>query len=119
MPADAIEGFAAALLALIHAVAADDPAGDVELLLGVEWRPDQQGPASRERLEFAPHITSRSDGTFTAPLGGSYRPVYRLVDATPDDKSFINTAIDVATDCLNQAGFAKPFTLDPMLPPRR
>lgn len=119
LPADAFEAFVAALLALIRAVAEDDPSGDVELLIGIDWRPSDHTPAGDERLFFEPHQDALRGGSATTPLGETYRPVYGVIDPLVEEKEFIRTVIDVATDCLNQAGIRHLAKLTTDLPPRR
>lgn len=119
VPADAVEGFVAALLALIKAVSDDAPAGDVELLVGVEWKPSDYTPAGDERLYFEPAYDSIRGGNATTTLGGKYRPVHRVIDPSQEETVFIHTAVDVATDCLNQAGIRHLAKLTTDLPPRR
>ncbi|RKE64913.1 putative DNA-binding protein [Microbacterium sp. AG238] len=119
VPADAVEGFIAALLALIRTVAEDAPAGDVELLVGVEWRPSDYTPLGDERLFFEPHYDFMGGGSSSTPLGGRYRPVHRVVDPQQEESVFIHTVVDVATDCLNQAGIRHLGRLTTELPPRR
>ena len=60
-----------------------------------------------------------SGGGSTTPLGGHYRPVYRVVDPTQEENAFIGTVVDVAKDCLNQAGVRNLAKLTTELPPRR
>ncbi|CAN3702728.1 hypothetical protein MMX123_02758 [Microbacterium sp. MM2322] len=119
VPAEALEAFIAALMALIRSVSEDAPSGDVELIVGVEWRPSDYTVPGDERLHFEPAYDPLAGGNSTTPLGGSYRPVYRVVDPTQDEKAFIRTVVDVATDCLNQAGVRNLSTLTTDLPPRR
>ncbi|MEV4777411.1 helix-turn-helix domain-containing protein [Microbacterium sp. LWH12-1.2] len=117
VPADAVEGFVAALLALIKTVTNDAPAGDVELIVGVEWEPSEYTPAGDERLNFEAHHNVSGGGS-TTTLGGNYRPVYRVVDPSQEETLFIRTVVDVATDCLNQAGIRRLAKLTTELPPR-
>lgn len=119
VPADAMEGFVAALLALIKTVSDDAPAGDVELLVGVEWKPSEYTPAGDERLFFEPANDFITSGNATTTLGGSYRPVHRVIDPSQEETVFIQTVVDVATDCLNQAGIRHLAKLTTDLPPRR
>lgn len=119
LPADALESFVAAVLALTRAVAEDDPRGDVELLIGIDWRPSDYTPAGDERLLFEPHQDPLRGGSCTTTLGESYHPVYRVIDPLVEENEFIRTVIDVATDCLNQAGIRHLAKLITDLPPRR
>ena len=116
--ADAVEGFVAALLALIKTVSDDAPAGDVELLVGVEWKPSDYTPTGDERLFFEPAYDSIAGGNSTTTLGGKYRPVHRVVDPSQEEAGFIYTVVDVATDCLNQAGIRRLARLATNMPPR-
>lgn len=118
VPADALEGFVAALLALVKAISDDAPAGEVELLIGVEWKPSEYTAAGDERLFFEPPYNA-SGGSSTTPLGGRYRPVHRIVDPNGDESAFIRTVVDVTTDCLHQAGLRRLAKLTTQLPPRR
>lgn len=119
VPADAVEGFVASLLALIRTVSDDSPAGDVELLVGLEWEPSAYSPSGDERLFFEPHYDPASGGNSTTTLGGDYRPIHRVVDPSQEESIFIQTLVDVATDCLNQAGIRHLAKLTTNLPPRR
>jgi len=119
VPAAALEAFVAALMALIRSVSEDAPSGDVELIVGVEWRPSEYTAPDNGQLIFEPAYDPKGSGSTTIPLGGRYRPVYRVVDPTQDEKAFIRTVMDVATDCLNQAGVRTLSSLTTDLPPRR
>lgn len=102
VPADAVEGFVAALLALIKAVSDDAPAGDMELLVGVEWTPSEYTPVGDERLFFEPTYDFVTGGNSTTALGGNYHPVHRVIDPSPEATVFVQTVVDVATDCLDR-----------------
>ena len=117
--ADAVESFVAALLALVHTVAADDPAGDIEILIGIEWSPSSPTPGISDRLQFKQSDKQGYSPVFKMPLGAKFRPIHSSIDPSGDSQTFIRTAIDIATDCLNQIGFDRPTRLDPMLLPRR
>lgn len=117
--ADAVESFVAALLALVHTVAADDPAGDVEILIGAELSLFPHAPASSERLQFAPSDVPGNSQAFKMLLGDRFRSIRRTVDPSVDNQTFVRTAIEIATDCMNQIGFNRPARLNPQLPPRR
>jgi hypothetical protein len=112
IPTLAIEAFAAALIALVHAVAADSPAGDYDIILGVEI----DGPTSQPPEFHVPKAAPPS-GVYRT-LSGRFRPVQATVDPSVDDTTFIRAAIDIATSALNQVGIKKPTNLDTMLPPR-
>ncbi|GAA2069549.1 hypothetical protein GCM10009758_07300 [Microbacterium hatanonis] len=118
VPADAVEGFVAALLALIKTVSDDAPAGDVELLVGVEWMPSEYTSAGNERLVFEPAYDFVRGGNSTTTLGGNYRPVHRVVDPSQEETVYLQTVVDVAIDCLNQAGIRHLVRLSTDLPAR-
>lgn len=108
----AIESFSAALLALVHAVAAETPLGDYEIILGVELDdPDSQRPEFYVRNAAPPHGVHQT-------LSGLFRPVRITVDPSASDREFIEAAIDIATAALNQVGIKKPEILSTNLPPR-
>lgn len=108
----AIEGFAAALVALVHAVAADTSGGDYEIVIGVELDdPAGQMPEFHERDAAPPYGVHRT-------LSGRFRTVHATVNPSVNDTEFIQAAIDLATACLNQAGLKKPNVLEASLPPR-
>ncbi|NQX33299.1 helix-turn-helix domain-containing protein [Herbiconiux sp. VKM Ac-2851] len=111
IPTVAVEGFSAALAALVHA-AADGHASDYEIVIGVELL----GPASRvpefhERDAAPPYGVHRT-------FAGRFRPVRTTVAPYLNDTDFIVAPIDLATACLNQVGIKKPRVLSPMLPQR-
>ncbi|UOQ88716.1 ATP-binding protein [Agromyces endophyticus] len=108
IPTLAVDAFAAALVALIHAVAGESPAGDYDVILGVEAA---MPPEFHDRNAAPPSGVHRS-------LSGRFRPVRVTVDPSVNDTQFISAAIDVATLALNQVGIKKPTNLDTMLPPR-
>lgn len=112
IPTLAIEAFAAALIALVHAVAADGSAGDYEIVLGVEL----EDPAGQPP-EFHVSKAAPPSGVFRT-LSGRFRPIRSTVDPSVDDARFIRAAVSIATSALNQVGIKKPTVLDPMLPPR-
>jgi len=112
IPVRAVEAFAAALIALVHAVAAACPAGDYVVMLGVELDdPAGAPPEFHEWRAAPPHGVHRT-------FSGKFRPVRLTVDPSADDREFIRAALDVATLALNQVGIKKPSVLDTMLPPR-
>lgn len=108
IPTYAVDAFAAALVALVHAVASEYPSGDYEIVLGVE----------------APMPTEFHEPKAAPPYGvhrsfsGGFRTVRATVDPSVTDEQFIRAAIDLATSALNQVGVKKPTNLDTMLPPR-
>lgn len=112
VPTLAVEAFAAALLALVHTVAADGPAGDYDVILGVEFE-DSTGltPEFHERNAAPPSGVHR-------PLSARFRAVRATVNPSVSDAEFIRAAMALATSALNQVGVKKPTILDPMLPPR-
>lgn len=108
----AIEGFAAALVALVHAVAADVASGDYEIVIGVELAGRSgQLPEFHETDAAPPHGVHRT-------LSGRFRPVRATVNPSVNDTEFIQAATNVATACLNQVGLKKPSVLASS-PPRR
>lgn len=112
VPTIAIEGFTAALLALVHAVAADSPAGDYEIILGVELEDStSSSPEFHERGAAPPHGVHLT-------LSGRFRPVHITVDPSTDDSTFRRAAVDLATAALNQVGVQKPTILSASLPRR-
>lgn len=112
VPTIAIEAFSAALLALVHAVAADAPAGDYEIILGVELdNAVSPWPEFHERGAAQPHGVHRT-------LSGRFRPVRATVDPSPTDTVFVQTAVDLATSALNQIGVKAPTILHRSLPRR-
>ena len=104
----AVDAFAAALIALVHAVAGEKPSGDYDIILGVE------GGTPRE---FHERNAAPPSGVYRA-FSGRFRPVQATVDPSVTDEQFIRAAIDVATLALNQVGIKKPTNLDTMLPLR-
>lgn len=112
IPTLAIEGFAAALVSLVHAVAADSMAGDYDIVMGVELESSiGMLPEFHEPNAAPPHGVHQS-------LSGRFRPIQITVDPSVDDARFIQTAIDLSTSALNQVGIKKPSRLDTLLPPR-
>lgn len=112
IPTIAIEGFVAALIALVHAVASETPIGDYEIVLGVELdSADGQRPEFHERNAAPPSGVHRT-------ISGRFRPLHTTVDPSANDTTFIRAAVDIATSALNQIGIKKPTILDTMLPPR-
>lgn len=112
VPTLAIEGFTAALVALVHAVAADTPVGDYDIILGVEVPdPAALAPEFHEPNAAPPYGVHRA-------LSGRFRPVGVTVDPSVSDAAFIRAAIALTTSALNQVGVNKPSVLDPSLPPR-
>ena len=113
IPTIAVEAFAAALVALVHAVAADRPVGDYEVILGVEYESaSSQLPEFHERDAEPPFGVHRT-------LSGRFRAVRAVCDpSSNDDTTFVRTAIDIATSALNQIGIKKTTILNTMLPPR-
>lgn len=112
IPTIAIEGFVAALTALVHAVASETPIGDYEIILGVELdSADGQRPEFHERNAAPPSGVHRT-------ISGRFRPLHTTVDPSANDTTFIRAAVDIATSALNQIGIKKPTILDTMLPPR-
>lgn len=108
----AIEGFAAALVALVHSVAATNPYADYEVTVGVE--PGDQAahlPEFHEINAAPPHGVHQ-------PFSGRFRPVHATINPRVNDTEFIQAAIDLATACLNQVGLKKPVFLDHLLPAR-
>lgn len=112
VPTLAIEAFAAALVAMVHAVATDSPAGDYDIILGVEL--DAAAGASPE---FHIPKAAPPSGVHRS-ISGRFRPVRATVDPSTDDTLFIQAAVDLATSALNQVGIKKPTVLDPKLPRR-
>lgn len=116
VPVKALEGFVAALLALAHVMAEDSPADDVEVRIGVEWSPDIP-ERQVNRLRFF-----REDGSMTSdsttPLAARFRPLTITVDPSASAEDFVNTVVNLATDCVNQVGYQKPQTLSTILPRR-
>lgn len=113
IPTLAIEAFAAALLALVHEVAVDIPAGDYEIILGLEFDLPT-GPT----LEFHERGAAPPHGGVHRTISGKFRTVRATVDPSPNDTAFIQAAVEVATSALNQVGIKKPTVLHPALPPR-
>lgn len=111
VPTVAIEAFCAALVALAHAVAADDPAGDYDIILGVELDNPAGVPEFHEPKAAPPSGVHRT-------VSGRFRPVRATVDPSVDDTNFIQAAIDLATSALNQVGIKQTIYLDTLLPPR-
>ena len=108
IPTQAVEAFAAALVALVHAVASEHSSGDYDIILGVEAATP---PEFHEPKAAPPYGVHRS-------FSGAFRPVRATVDPTINDTQFIRAAIDLATSALNQVGIERPNNLDTMLPPR-
>ena len=108
IPTLAIDAFVAALLALVHAVAIENPAGDYDIIIGVE---SSAPPEFHERNAAPPSGVHRS-------FSGGFRTVRATVNPSVTDTQFIRAAIDIATSVLNQVGVKKPTNLDVMLPPR-
>jgi len=108
IPTLAVDAFAAALVALVHAVASEHPSGDYEIILGVE---SAIPPEFHEAKAAPPYGVHRS-------FSGGFRHVRASVDPNVDEEQFIRAAIDLATSALNQVGIKKPTNLDMMLPPR-
>lgn len=109
----AIEGFVGALLALVHAAAEQRPAGEVEVMVGIEWTPPE---GERLPIRFV-----EKDDLETSPkrlTGKRFLRVLHTVDPSVSDSEFIQAAIDTATDCLNQIGIDAPRTLHRQLPIR-
>jgi hypothetical protein len=104
----AVDAFAAALVALVHTVAGWNPAGDYDIILGVEAATP---PEFHERNAATPTGVHRS-------LSGRFRPVHATVDPSVNDTQFIRAAIDLATSALSQVGINKPTNRDTRLPPR-
>ncbi len=109
----AVEGFVAALMALVHAVAAENPTGDYDVIFGVEL----ETPAGLTP-EFHVRKAAPPSGVYK-PFSGRFRPISATVDPSVSDEVFIASAITLATAALNQVGIASPTLLDDMLPPRR
>lgn len=112
----AIEGFVGALLALVHAAAEQRPTGEVEVMVGIEWAPPESKSLPIRFVE--------KDDVETSPktlTGKRFRRVLHAVDPSVSDSEFIQAAIEIATDCLNQIGIKAPRTLHRQLPirPRR
>lgn len=110
----AIEGFVGALLALVHAAGEQRSAGEVEVMVGVEWTPPEGKHiplrfVEKDDIETSPKMLS----------GKRFRRVVHTVDPSASEKDFIQAAIDIATDCVNQIGIKAPRTLHRQLPPRR
>ncbi|QYG11380.1 helix-turn-helix domain-containing protein [Microbacterium sp. PAMC22086] len=112
IPTIAIEGFAAALIALVHAVASETSVGDYEIFLGVELN-----SADGKRPEFLERNAAPPAGVHRT-ISGRFRPLHTIVDPSANDTTFIRAAVDIATSALNQIGIKKPTILDTMLPPR-
>ncbi|MGW9629074.1 AlbA family DNA-binding domain-containing protein [Agromyces sp. NPDC055520] len=108
IPTQAVDAFAAALVALVHAVASEHPSGDYDIILGVEAAMPTE---FHERNAAPPSGVHRS-------FNGGFRPVRATVDPSVTDAQFIRAAIDLATSALNQVGVKKPTNLDMMLSPR-
>lgn len=108
IPTKAVDAFAAALVALVHAVASEHPSGDYDIILGVEA---PTLPEFHEPKAAPPYGVHRS-------FSGAFRPVRTTVDPSVTDTRFIQAAIDLATSALNQVGIAKPTKLDTMLSQR-
>jgi len=111
VPALALSAFAASLVALIHAVAGDNPAGDYDILFGLELDDDGAPPEIHERDAAPPSGVHRT-------LSGRFRPIRMTVDPSVADTEFIQAAIDLATLAVNQVGIKKPTRLDTMLAQR-
>lgn len=108
VPIFAVEAFAAALVALVHAVANEHPSGDYDIIVGVEAaRP----PEFHERTAAPPSGVHQS-------FRREFRPVRATIDPSVNDTEFIRSAVDLATSALNQVGVKAPNHLDVMLPPR-
>ncbi|WP_161578566.1 AlbA family DNA-binding domain-containing protein [Plantibacter flavus] len=112
IPTRAVEAFAASLLALVHAVAADGPADEYDIVLGVEFE-----SLTSLRPEFHVRNAAPPSGVHRT-LSGRFRPVQITADSSVDEATFISAAIDIATSALNQVGLKKPSYLDTMLTPR-
>lgn len=114
VPTRAMERFIASFLSMVYVSAQDRPTGDVEVRIGVEWTPDQQ-PHER-RLRFVRRDEMTDETAFPVSLG--YRPLTATIDPTADETSFAATVAEIATDCLNQAGYLIPWELRETLTPR-
>ena len=108
IPTLAVDAFAAALVALVHAVGSEHPSGDYDVMLGVEAPIPTEFHESKAAPPYGVHRS----------FNGSFRPVRATVDPSVTDTEFIRAAIDLATSALNQVGVKKPTNLDIMLPPR-
>lgn len=111
----ALEGFVAALLALVHSSAEDSPSGDVEVQIGIEWSP-AESERQTKRLRFLRDDFINSDST--TPLAIDFRRLTITVDPSASAESFVKTVVDFATDCVNQVGYREPQCLNTMLPLR-
>jgi hypothetical protein len=112
---DALEGFVAALLAIVHVVAEKSPTGDVEVRVGVEWLPDVS-ELQLKRLRFRRDGNMESDSM--TPLAAQFRPLTITVDPASSAEDFASTVVDLATDCVNQVGYQAARSLSTNLPPR-
>lgn len=115
VPVKALEGFVAALLALVHTTADLHGTSDMEVRVGVEWQPAFSGPMAH-RISFVRSAFSHSESA--TPLAGGFRPLTVTVDPSAPAKEFVRTVVDLAADCVNQAGYKQPQVLDTNLPPR-
>lgn len=112
----ALEGFVAALLALVYTAAEHQPSGDVEVRVGVEWSPaDHERQAKRLRFVREDHFMNSDSAT---PLAIGFRPLTIMVDPSVTAENFVTTVVDLATDCVNQVGYKNPLWLHTNLPPR-
>lgn len=112
----ALEGFVAALLALVHAAAEEQPSGDVEVQVGIEWSPAETDRQTK-RLKFLREDHSMNVESAT-PLAVQFRPLAITVNPSVTAKDFAATVVDLANNCVNQVGFRNTLWLSTNLPPR-
>lgn len=106
-----IESFIADTLALIQAVSAAQPSGDVEILVGLEWHGDGI-LTCRENTPYG-----RTRGSSTA-FGKHFAPVRAVVRPADSDEAYYDDVRAIATDCVAQFGISQlSILLEPPLPP--
>lgn len=113
---EALEGFVAALLALVHEAAKDRPSGDVEVRIGVQWSP-AESDRQTQRLRFLQRDYSGNVES-PLPLTVGFRPLTITVDPSVSAHRLAASVVDLATSCVNQVGFKSPLRVTTNLPPR-
>lgn len=113
VPTIAIEAFVGALLALVHAAAADAAAGDYEVILGIE-----HANTRAHQLEFHEPNAAPPAGGVHRTMTGQFRPVRATVNPSVSDEQFFSAAIDLASVTLRQVGLSERTLLHPPLTPR-